>query len=379
MRTRTLIGAAAGLVVAAALVAVAAPVVADSDALTTDIRVAADNPLAPEPAPLPAGVRALWTAPTGTAGTAVEGPTAVATGADRVAGLDPATGRERWSYRRGNARLCDATLRDGVVVALFARSSGCRDLIGLDAATGARRWTRTLEFTTDARLTSGPGVGVATAGGQMIAFDTGGGLNRWTWSAAGCTLDPAVVGQIAVATVARCGAENRLVVHLPYAETEPWVGVQPAGTDLRVLTSDATLATLGTAGLVSYGTKQDTDGKIVVTPSGTTTDPRLVAGDAVPTAVAEGEFLVVWTGTAAVGVDTRRRTVLWSAPATGPPTLADGQVLLAAGDGFTSRPSSTGTPVTTIPAGTPVAPGATLSRVGRLVVAATRDRVTAYG
>lgn len=204
MRTRTVLGAVAGLVLAVAVVAVAVPVVRDSDALTTEIRTARDNPLPPETGPLPATVRALWTTPTGTAAAPVEGPSAIATGADRVAGLDPATGRERWSYQRGNARLCSATLRDNVVIALFAKSHGCRDLIGLDAATGDRRWYRTLEITTDATLTSGPGVAVATAGEQLIAVDTGGGLNRWTWSAAGCALDPAVAGRIAVVTVARC-------------------------------------------------------------------------------------------------------------------------------------------------------------------------------
>ena len=181
MRTRTVLGAVAGLVAAAALVAVAVPVVGDSDTLTTDLRVAADNPQPPETGPLPGSVRQLWTAPTGLAAGPVEGPTAVATGADRVAGLDPATGRERWSYTRGNARLCDTALRDGLVIALFAESHGCRDLIGLDAATGARRWYRTVEIRGDAVLAAAPGVAVVSGTDRLIAVDSGGGLNRWTW------------------------------------------------------------------------------------------------------------------------------------------------------------------------------------------------------
>jgi outer membrane protein assembly factor BamB len=180
VRTRTVLGGVAGLVVAAAVVAVAVPVVRHSDAFTTAIRTARETPVPPEQAPLPAGVRPLWTAPTGTATAPVEGPSVIETGAGRVAGLDPATGRERWSYRRGNATLCDATLQDGLVLALFAKSHGCRDLIALDAATGQRRWYRTIEITTSARLTSAPGTAVVTGAGQMIAVDTGGGLNRWT-------------------------------------------------------------------------------------------------------------------------------------------------------------------------------------------------------
>ena len=383
MRTRTVLAAVAGLVVAAAVVAVAVPVVRDSDALTTEIRTARDNPLPPETGPLPATVRALWTTPTGTAAAPVEGPSAIATGVDRVTGLDPATGRERWSYRRGNARLCSATLRDSMVIALFAKSHGCRDLIGLDAATGDRRWYRTLELTADATLTSGPGVAVATAGEQLIAVDTGGGLNRWTWSAAGCTLDPAVAGRIAVVTVARCaGGETRLVVHSPYTDKAPWVRTEVGGSDPRVLTAEERITVLTGPVLTAFTTAEDTDGKLTAREAGTVRDPRLAAvrtPGAVPTAVADGDFVVLWTGTTAVAVDTRNRAVLWAAPATGPPTLAEGQVLFAASDGFTSRPASTGTPVTSVSAGAAIPTGAALSRVGRLVVAAAGGHVTAYG
>lgn len=379
MRTRTVLGAVAGLVAAAAVIAVAVPVVRGSDALTTELRTAADAPLPPETAPLPAAVRRLWAAPTGTAGAPVEGPSAIVTGADRVAGLDPATGAERWSYRRGNARLCDATLADGVVVALFAKSHGCRDAIGLDPATGARRWTRTVEITTDATLTSGPGVAVITAGERLVAFDTGGGLNRWTWSAPGCRLDPAVAGRVAVATVARCaGGETRLVVHSPYADKEPWVGDQPAGSDPRVLSAQERVAVLAGPVLTTYTAAEDDERKFVATAAGTVRDPRL-AGARTAASVTEGDMLVVWTGTTAVAVDTRARAVRWAAPASGPPALAEGLVLLAGADGFTSRPAATGRPVTTVPVGSAVPGGAGLSRIGRLVLAAGNGELVAYG
>lgn len=379
MRTSTVIGTVAGLVAAAAVVAVAVPVVRHSDALTTTIRTSPDNPAVPETGPLPAGVRQLWTAPTGSATAPVAGPTVISTGADRVAGLDPRTGAERWSYQRGNARLCDADRQDGMVIALFAKADGCRDLIALDAATGARRWYRTLELRTDARLTSAPGVGVATAGDRMIAFDTGGGLNRWTYTAAGCTLDPATVGQVAVVTVARC-AENvrRLIVHLPFADKDPWVGSLPTGSDPHVLTADERVTVLSGPALTTYSVSQDADQKVTAAPGPGIGDARLTP-TGTPTAVVDGEFLVVWTGTTAVGVDTRNRTVLWTAAASGPPALAEGQVVLAGPDGFTVRPASTGAPVTTVAAGTPVPARAGLSRIGRLVVVAGAGRLVAYG
>jgi outer membrane protein assembly factor BamB len=380
VRTPTVIGTVAGLVAVAAVVAVAVPVVRHSDALTTTIRTSADNPAVPETGPLPAAVRQLWTAPTGAAGAPVEGPTVISTGPDRVAGLDPRTGAERWSYERGNARLCSTSRQDGEVLAVFAKADGCRDLIALDAATGKRRWYRTLELRTDAVLTTGPAVGVATAGDRMIAFDTGGGLNRWTYTAAGCTLDPAVVGQAAVVTVARCAAgERRLIVHLPFADKDPWVGTLPPGSDPHVLTADERVTVLSGSALSTYSVTQDADQKVTAALTGEVPRDDRLTTTGTPVAVADGDFLVVWTGTTAVGIDARNRTVLWSAAATGPPTLAEGQVVLAGTGGFTVRPASTGAPVTTVPAGTPVPDRAGLSRIGRLVVVAGAGRLIAYG
>lgn len=387
MRTRTLVAAAAAVVVLGALTAVAVPVVRSSDALSTEISLAPDSPLPPEPGPLPTALRPLWSAATTAGNGPVEGPTAVATGADRVAGLDPATGRERWSYRRGNARLCGSTLRDGVVVALFAKSSGCRDLVGLDAATGNRRWYRTLEFTTDAVLTSGPGTAVATGGAKLIAVDTGSGLNRWAYTAEGCRLDPAVVGRVAVATVARCsGGEVRLVVHDPYAEKAPWTAVQPADSDPRVLAAEEEVAVLSrpagsVATLTGYAPRDGEGGKFEAPAAGSVRDPRLAYDTgAATTAVTDGQLVVVWTGRSVVAVDGRTRAVLWSAPAAGPPALAEGQVFVADAGGFTARPVLPGTPATRVAVLGGGVPGpAALSRVGRLVVAAGDGRLAAYG
>jgi PQQ-like domain len=379
VRTRTVLGSVAGLVVVAAVVAVTVPVVRHSDAFTTTIRTAPDTPAAPETGPPPASVRPLWTAPTSTADAPVEGPSVIETGANRVAGLDPTTGRERWSYERGNATLCDATRQDGVVLALFAKSHGCRDLVALDAATGQRRWYRTVEITTSARLTSAPGTAVVTGGGQMIAVDTGGGLNRWTYSTSGCTLDPAVVGQKAVATVSRCaGGLRRLVVHSPSFDKAPWVGSLPTESDPHVLNADDRVVVLIGNAVSIYSVAEDKDGKVTASAAGEIPDDRL-AGTGTPAAVLDGDFLVAWTGSTAVGMDLRNRTVQWADPATGPPTLADGQILLAGPGGFTIRPAPTGRPVTTVAVGTAVPDRAGLSRIGRLVVAAGAGRLIAYG
>ena len=380
MRTRTVLGGVAGLVVAAGVLALAVPVVRHSDALTTTIRTAPEAPVTPETGPLPYSVRPLWTAPTGAATAPVEGPSVIRTGADRVAGLDPLTGRERWSYQRGNATLCSTARQDGLVLALFAKSHGCRDLVALDAATGQRRWYRTVELTTTATLTSGQGTVVVTGGGQMIAVDTTGGLNRWTYSAPGCTLDPAVVGfGAAVATVARCaGGQRKLVVHPPNVDKAPSLQPLAPGSDPHVLVAAPLVAVLAGNELSFYSVTGKEGGTVAAASAGAFSDDRL-AGTGTPAAVVERDVLVVWTGATAVGVDTGKPAVLWAEPATGPPTLVEGQVLLAVPGWFTVRALTTGLPQTTVSAGTPVPAGAWMSRIGRLVVVAGAGHVVAYG
>jgi hypothetical protein len=89
---------------------------------------------------------------------------------------------------------------------------------------------------------------------------------------------------------------------------------------------------------------------------------------------------VVWTGAAVTAVDVRTRAVLWSAPATAPPVLDDDRVVLAAAGVLTSVRVSTGAVAArTAVSGDPVPAGATLSRVGTLLVASARGAVAAYG
>ncbi|HEX6754981.1 MAG TPA: PQQ-binding-like beta-propeller repeat protein [Mycobacteriales bacterium] len=381
MRTRVVAGATVGtvaVVVVAALVTVVVPLVGSSDAVTTDSRTAA-RPVELAPGPLPASITRRWTAATSGAQPSTApaaGGTVVVGGGDRVAGLDAGTGREIWSYTRDNARLCGWTLRDGVVVALFAKSHGCRQVVGLAAGTGARRWYRTLEIPGEAVLSSGPGVAVATTStGQLAAMDTATGLNRWVHRGpAGCTLDPAVAGRVAVVAVAHCtDGSVKLVGHDTYADKSSWIVPLPAGSAPVVLGGDESAAVLVGTTLTTY----DAKGKVLVS----LTDPRLArAGSALPAAVPSGTTLVVWTGAAATAVDVRTRAVLWSAPAIAPPALDDDQIVLATGRTVTSvRVEGGAVAARTRVTGEPLPAGATLARVGALLVASARGAVAAYG
>src|SRR5829696_3938989 len=381
VRTRLLVAALA----LGGLAVLAVPLVSSSDVATTDIRVAAEPPAEAEPAPLPSSLRPLWTAATRAAGPAtspVEGSTAIVGGADRVAGLDPATGRERWSYRRGNARLCSWTAADGVVLALFAKGSGCRDLTALDAGTGARRWYRTVEVTTDATITPGPGLAIVAAGEQLIAVDPATGLSRWTQTVAGCRLDPAVAGRTAAASIGRCAGEVRLVGHAAYEDKEGWTLPLPAGSDPRVVAAEEEIAVLTRSGdratLTGYRQVENRARKRVGRREGAVSDSRLRYGDGPVRAVTEGELVVLWTGSAAVAVDGRTRRVLWTAPAESAPLMAHGEIVVADADGVTRRTVVEGRPVSRAAVTEGFPHGAALGRVGGLLLASTGDRLAAY-
>ena len=104
----------------------------------------------------------------------------------------------------------------------------------------------------------------------MIAVDTTGGLNRWTYSTSDCTLDPAVVGpESAVATVSRCaGGLRRLVVHSATVDKAPWVGSLPTGSDPHVLAADGRVVVLAGNTLSTYSVGEDKNHKTVASPAG---------------------------------------------------------------------------------------------------------------
>ena len=375
MRERKVTGAA-GLLVAGAVTAVAVAVIAGSDATTTRLVVAGTAPAGLPAGPLAASITARWSAPAAMAGeSAAAGAAVVVAGADRVTGRDPRTGAERWSYRRGNARLCAWTARDGVVVGVFGRLHGCTDLTALAADTGARRWYRNADLGTTVTLTSANGVVVARSDDQLLAVDTVTGLNRWTARKPGCRYGPVAVGALGAAAVVRCADGRTLVVgHDAYGDTEHFSVAAP-GTDAQVLSVDDSIAVLSRVGGVPTLTLYDQRGRV----RGTVADGRLAAPGGA-TGTASGATILVWTGADVVAVDAGTRSVAWSADALGPPSLDGDRVLLAEPGGFVERTLFGGEPArrAVLRGGEP-ARAAILSRIGTLVVATSPDAVTVYG
>jgi len=376
VRVRSVVGTLVAVGVLAALAFLAVPAVLHSDAATTTSVVAGAAPQQLPAGPLPAAVRTRWSAP----GAAEVGSgTVVVADSSGVAGRDPLTGAQRWSYHRGNARLCDWTSRDGVVVAVFGKRHGCTEMTALDAGTGVRRWYRTAELGAEVDLTSAPGTVVARSGDQLIAVDTASGLNRWTARKPGCRYQPVAVGGLGAVAVLDCGARTLLVSHDPYLDKQRWSRPVPGTRPVVLAVTDQRVAVLsGDRG----GTLSVYDGsghRLALV-----TDPRMAspAAGGQPPGLSVGGLLLYWTGRSVVALDPAAGAVRWAAPASGPPVPDADRVLCAVPGGFAELSPKTGRQVRRIAAGEDGAGpprGALLARVGRLVVAAGDAETTVSG
>lgn len=132
-------------------------------------------------------------------GTPYWGGTVVTYNADSVQGRNASTGAITWSYTRTDRTVCQAIQVQGTTVAIFELAGNCDEVTALDSGTGERKWTRTLDkdgqpleghpsysLTQDAIMLTTPGV--------IYVIDPSGGLDRWEYHRAGCTIGGAVIG-----------------------------------------------------------------------------------------------------------------------------------------------------------------------------------------
>jgi outer membrane protein assembly factor BamB len=185
-----------------------------SDAAATSSTTAA---AAPVPAGAPAArLSEAWSAESSPPPRqVVEGGRVLTTGPHGVVLRDPLTGAEAWHYTRANARLCDATAVDGAVVAVFRTAGRCDEAVALDAATGVRTWYRNVDFRGDARLSSSPGIVLASSPTGVATLDPVGNTLRWRYqSPVGCRLTGADVGTSGVVVLQRCAESEALQVRL---------------------------------------------------------------------------------------------------------------------------------------------------------------------
>ncbi len=348
-------------------------------AATTSTTAATPTPVTGTPA---AELSETWSAqPSGPAPrSVVESGRVVLALSDGVRALDPATGDEVWRYTRSNARLCDVTTTDGVVVAVFSTGGRCNEIVALDAGTGVRAWYRTVGFRDDVALAGADRIVLASSPTGLATIDPTGNNTRWRYEVPeGCRLTDADVGSTGVVALQVCGSDPvQALLFDGFDGSQTWT------RDLGVET--ARLA--GVDGLVDV-VVQDTvevlspaDGTTlqqVALPAGTTD----LAVEPLQQSLAGGT-VVVWARGTALALDQVTGAALWSVPATGLPAVgedgktAGGAVLVPEDGALVTRDLGTGAELarSSVPADLPT--GGRTTVVGPTVVVATPDQVVGY-
>ncbi len=259
----------------------------------------------------------------------VEDGRVLTTGPHGVVVRDALTGREVWHHTRGNARLCDATAVDGVVVAVFRTATRCDEAVALRAATGVRVWYRNVDFRGDARLSSTPGVVLASSPTGVATLDPTGGTLRWRYqSPAGCRLAGSDVGSAGVVVLERCADRDALQVKLLDGfDGDPlWTrDVDTDGATARLAGADRLVAVVVGDRLLVLSPAdgvQLQELELPARPVPERSDPEVVQQ------TGAGDGALVWVRGTAYALDAGSGAVRWQTAATGLPA-----VLGAAGDG----------------------------------------------
>lgn len=138
-----------------------------SDIHNTVLKLGPAHVTAPQvPTRFPPSLAEFWSRPSpATPVPVVSGPTVVTGDDGTVVGLDPLTGRQRWSYRR-DLPLCTVAPAFGKVVAVYHRSN-CNEVTELDATTGQRGAQRNGDAQLGTRLVF-DGTYVTTTGPTLL-------------------------------------------------------------------------------------------------------------------------------------------------------------------------------------------------------------------
>jgi len=357
--------------------AVMVPVLLHSDWANTTVRTAA-APRQLGLSPLAAAPQRRWHAdgspPRG--GSAVQAGTVLVATPHRLEGRDPETGATRWFYERRNATLCDWTTQDGLVFAAFRKRHGCRDLVALNAGTGVRTWYRNAELDRDITLSAMPSVLLAANSHAVVAFDTGGGLNRWTYGKPGCTLSEPARGDLGVGLLASCGGPAAQLILLDSFSGKERFKPVPVGGAARVLSTGQAVAVLSGGAQRPTLTLYGQAGTLL----GSFTDARLRYDDPAQTgATVHSGLIVGWTGRTVFAVPIGSPRLLWAVGGTGPAGADSGDAVIGTQGGFAEVGLATGRVRRTVAAAHGGTAPVTIDRVGGLLVASGADGTYVYG
>ena len=395
------------LIAAAAIAAVVALIVGffwwRSSARATISRPAAEAAAAAAKAEaVPAALQQRWSATSGrTLNPVVLGGVVVTGDGRTVAGLDPQTGAQRWSYAR-DTDLCGVSYVYSLVVAVYPDRRGCGQVSGLKAATGQRGPTRT-SYADRVVVVTSDGNAVLSAGptrlelwrSDLIRMLSYGEIDAPvkpvnTGLGSGCALMSAAGGESAVGVLEACRGEDdlRLTLLKPAKEEdEPEVKHVPL-PGVAIDAEARVLAMAGTTAAVYLPTPRseivvyDETGTKV---SGTElrTPPEL--SGAVPAVTRAGNLITWWTGSTVMVFDNTldyRYTLDATGPSAplGPATMMAGRLLVPVAAGLAVYDPTDGAEERVIPLAHPPGTGAVLPAVSGSMVIEQRGGVLAgYG
>ncbi len=394
-----------GDLIAAAVIALIVAVAAGLIWWTSDARATISKPAA-EPVPnltpatrVPAGLKELWSAPSGKTTLPLVVAGALVTGDGRgVIGRDPVTGNELWSYTR-DLELCGVTSVYQYAVAVYPDSRGCGQVSTIDAGTGKRGPSRTAYADPEVRLSS-DGSTVLSAGDSRLELWRSDMVRMISWGALDapvkpnvpqsplCRLVSAAASSSAVSVLESCPeqTEMRLTLLRPADEEDtPEVKYvqQPgvsADADARVIAvSDTTTA-------VYLPTPKPVVN--VVDDTGTVTASTLLT--AAPSDQASmtraGDLITWWTGDSVLVFEASGLRYKYTVATTaggapiGPATVMAGELLVPVTDGYDVFNAETGTGIRHIDLQRPAGQTAVVPAVaGSTLVEQRGDTVVALG
>lgn len=349
------------LLAAAAIAAVVALFIAGvmwrSSARTTQFHPATGAaPTTSAAAEVPGALQQRWTAPSGRTLTPIVLGGSVVTGEGRtMAGLDPQTGQQRWSYAR-DRDLCGVSYVYDLAVAVYPDTRGCGQVSGIKAATGQRGPTRT-SYADDVVVLTSDGGAVLSAGptrlelwrSDLVRMLSYGEIDAPvkpvnTKLGTGCALMSAAGSESSVGVLEACRNEKdlRLTLLKPAKEEDepdtkhvPLAGVA-ADAEARVLAMAGTTAALYLpVPRPEVAVYDETGTKLSDTPLDI---PPVFDGPA-PAVTRAGDAITWWTGTTVMVFDNKlgyRFTISGEGPMApiGPATMMAGKLLVPVAAGL---------------------------------------------
>ena len=319
-----------------------------SNAGSTDVRTAASPP-AISSAPLAEQLETRWSAQSAAADQrSVASGTVITANEHGVRGLDPLSGEERWHYLRPNATMCDLTVLDDVVIAIFRTTGRCNEAVALEAGSGVRRWYRNVGFSDQLSLLGSGTAALAATPGGIAVLDAVGNSIRWRYNPPqGCELASIGIGINGVVVLESCTTGTAWLAQFDLYSGDPQWRVAPPEDDVTVLGVDGVVSLLAGQQLRILSAR---NGSLLSTVDTAVESAESLeseeSAESAATLFAEtsgrGGVPLVYLAERLYGVDPVSGTLLWSVAATGLPALNDLGVVVPEGGEFVIRDASTG-------------------------------------